>query len=90
MHNIEISKEHQACLNAHCDIQCKTFVLMFFCLKTSKHPLNPTSANDTVIPGKDQGSYPNDSTMPATNQRHILQAIIIRFLVLARNDNLAI
>ena len=33
MHNIEISKEHQACLNAHWDIQWKTFVLMFFCLK---------------------------------------------------------
>ena len=49
-----------------------------------------TSARDTAIPGKDQGPYSNDSTMPATNQRHILQAIIIRFLVLARNDNLAI
>ena len=89
MHNIEISKEHQACLNAHWDIQWKTFVLLFFCLKTSKHPLNTTRANDAVIPGQDQGSYPNDSTMPATNQRHILQTIIIRFQVLARNDNLA-
>ena len=35
---------------------------MFFCLKTSKHPLNTTRANDAVIPGKDQGSYLNDST----------------------------
>ena len=57
--------------------------------KKSKHPLNTTRANDAVIPGKDQGSYLNDSTMPATNQRHILQTIIIRFLVPARNDNLA-
>ena len=24
-----------------------SFVLMFFCLKTSKHPLNTTSARDT-------------------------------------------
>ena len=55
----------------------------------SKHPLNTTRANDTVIPGQDQGSYPNDSTMPAANQRHILQTIIIRFLIPARNDNLA-
>ena len=65
MHNIETSKEHQACLNAHCDIQCKPFVLMFFCLKTSKHPLNTTSANDAVIPGLDQGSNLNNNTMPA-------------------------
>ncbi len=56
--------------------------------KKSKHPLNTRSARDTVIPGQDQGPYPNDSTMPATNQRHILQASIIRFLVQARNDNL--
>ena len=42
-----------------------SFVLMFFCLKTSKHPLNTTSARDAVIPGKDQGSYLNDSTMLA-------------------------
>ena len=42
-----------------------SFVLMFFCLKTSKHPQNTTSANDAVIPGQDQGPYPNDSTMPA-------------------------
>ena len=41
------------------------FILMFFCLKTSKHPLNTTSANDTVIPGQDQGSNLYDSTMPA-------------------------
>ena len=65
MHNIETSKEHQACLNAHCDIQCKPFVLMFFCLKTSNHPQNIASARDTVIPGKDQGPYLNNSTMPA-------------------------
>ena len=39
-----------------------SFVLMFFCLKTSKHPLNTTSANDAVIPGQDQGSYFNVST----------------------------
>ena len=66
-----------------------TFCSYVLLSKKSKHPLNTTSANDAVIPGKDQGSHPNDSTMPATNQRHILQAIIIRFLVLARNDNLA-
>ncbi len=30
--------------------------------KKSKHPLNIASANDAVIPGKDQGSYLNDST----------------------------
>ena len=67
MHNIEISKEHQACLNAHWDIQWKTFVLLS---KKSKHPLNTTRANDAVIPGKDQGSYLNDSTMPATKKTH--------------------
>ncbi len=60
---------------------------MFFCLK--KPPLNTTRANNAVIPGKDQGPYSNDSTMPATNQKHILQAIIIRFLVPARNDSIA-
>ena len=42
-----------------------SFVLMFFCLKTSKHPLNTTSANDAVIPGQDQGTNLNDSTMSA-------------------------
>ena len=42
-----------------------SFVLMYFCLKTSKHPLNTTSARDTVIPGQDQGSNLNDSTMLA-------------------------
>ena len=42
-----------------------SFVLMFFCLKTSNHPQNTTSANDAVIPGQDQGSNLNDSTMPA-------------------------
>ena len=42
-----------------------SFVLMYFCLKTSKHPLNTRSARDTVIPGQDQGSNLNDSTMPA-------------------------
>ena len=42
-----------------------TFVLMFFCLKISNPPLNTTSARDSVIPGQDQGPYPNDSTMPA-------------------------
>ena len=29
-----------------------------------------TNASDSVIPGKDQESYPNDSTMPATNQKN--------------------
>ena len=39
--------------------------LLFLCssvLKTSKHPQNTTSAPDSVIPGLDQGSYPNDGT----------------------------
>ena len=58
--------------------------------KKCKHPLNIASANDAVIPGKDQGSYPNDSTMPATNKKTHPTGIIIRFLVQARNDNLAI
>ena len=38
---------------------------MFLCLKTSNHPQNITSANDAVIPGQDQGSNLNNSTMPA-------------------------
>ena len=38
--------------------------------ETSKHPLNTTSARDTVIPSKDQEPYLNDSTMPATNQKN--------------------
>ena len=50
-----------------------------------------TNASDSVIPGKDQESYPNDSTNACDkSEKHILQAIIIRFLVPARNDNLAI
>ena len=43
--------------------QWKSFVLMFFCQKNSKHPQNTTRANDDVIPGQDQGSHLNDGTM---------------------------
>ena len=46
-----------------------TFVLMFFCLKTSKHPQNTTSANNAVIPGQDQGSCLKNSTRPAIKQK---------------------
>ena len=53
----------------------ETFCSYVLLSKKSKHPLNTTRANDTVIPGKDQGSNLNDNTMPATNQRHILQAL---------------
>ena len=40
-----------------------SFVLMFFCLITSNHPLNTTSVNDAVIPGKDQGSKLHECRM---------------------------
>ena len=46
----------------------ETFCSYVLLSKKSKHPLNTTRANDAVIPGKDQGPYPNDGTMPATNQ----------------------
>ena len=36
---------------------------MFFCLKTSKHTKNATSANYAVIPGKDYGSNHTPSWM---------------------------
>ena len=46
------------------------FVLMFLCLKNKIHPLNTTSANDTVIPGKDQGSDLNASTKADDKRMH--------------------
>ena len=48
----------------------ETFCSYVLLSKKSKHPLNTTRANDTVIPGKDQGSHPNDSTTPATNKKN--------------------
>ena len=47
----------------------ETFCSYVLLSKKSKHPLNIASANDAVIPGKDQGPYLNNSTMPATNQK---------------------
>ena len=43
--------------------------------KKSKHPLNIARANDSVIPGKDQGTYLNDNTNACDkSEKHILQA----------------
>ena len=53
---------------------------MFFCLKTSKHPLNTTSANDDVIPGQDQGSHLNDGTMSARAQRILTNVTYLHVL----------
>ena len=47
------------------------------------------SAPNSVIPGQDQGSYPNDGTN-ACDRISILQSMNIRFLVLARNDDMVI
>ena len=43
----------------------ETFCSYVLLSKKSKHPLNTRSARDTVIPGKDQESNLNDTTMLA-------------------------
>ena len=58
---------------------------MFFCLKTTKHQKRPRHRHPWQGPGTLSLRQHNAGDKP----KHILQAIIIRFLVLARNDNLA-
>ncbi len=67
----------------------ETFCSYVLLSKKSKHPLNTTRANDSVIPGKDQGPYLNNSTNACDKSKTHPTGIIIRFLVQAKNDNLA-
>ena len=46
------------------------------------------SALNSVIPGQDQGPYSNDGTNACDSLKYILHYIVIRFLVLARNDDI--
>ena len=57
---------------------------MFYLVK-----LRFTYASDSVIPGPDQGSDLNDCTI-ASDKERVLQSVIIRFQVPARNDGIVV
>ncbi len=83
MQNIEKTNECQACLNRRSAFLC---VLLFLCSSVSDsiNPLKLHSARDTSSLARIRDLI----SIIAQCQREHLQTIIIRFLVLARNDSM--